>query len=164
MAARAYASLYWRYFVVALIAVVTLTVAVVWVAFALLRPTRPRTVAMATDPEGSISAGLGKRYQERLARDGIELRLMPSVGAVENVARLRDPKSGISIGIIASGITNQQRSPDRVSLGTLFYKPLDDHWARIDPQRTAKSMAESIHGAADQNPDAPRRGVSRCPV
>jgi NMT1-like family len=49
---------------------------------------------------------------------------VPSVGAVENVARLRDPKSGISVGIIPSGITNQQQSPDLVSLGTLFYEPL----------------------------------------
>ena len=49
---------------------------------------------------------------------------MPSVGAVENVARLRDPKSGVSVGIIPSGITNAQQSPDLVSLGTLFYEPL----------------------------------------
>jgi NMT1-like family len=50
--------------------------------------------------------------------------LVPSVGAVENVARLRDPKSGISVCIIPSGITNQQQSPDLVSLGTLFYEPI----------------------------------------
>jgi hypothetical protein len=40
------------------------------------------------------------------------------------VARLRDPKSGITVGIIPSGITNQQQSPELVSLGTLFYEPL----------------------------------------
>jgi TRAP-type uncharacterized transport system substrate-binding protein len=124
MAFRDYALAYRRYLVVALIAVAVLTVAAVWLAFALLRPTPPRTIGMATDPEGSISAELGKRYQELLARNGIEVRLVPSVGAVENVARLRDPKSGISVGIIPSGITNQQQSPDLVSLGTLFYEPL----------------------------------------
>jgi hypothetical protein len=95
-----------------------------WLAFALLQPTPPRSIAMATDPEGSISAELGKRYQEILGHKGIEVRLVPSVGAVENVARLRDPKSGINVGIIPSGITDHQKSPELVSLGTLFYEPL----------------------------------------
>ena len=124
MAVRDYALLYRRYLVVGLIAVVVLTVAAAWLAFTLLSPTPPRSIAMATDPEGSISAELGKRYQEHLARNGIQVRLVPSVGAVENVARLRDPKSGISVSIIPSGITNQQQSPDLVSLGTLFYEPI----------------------------------------
>lgn len=124
MDARDHAQTYRRYLVVALIAVVVLTVAAVWVAFVLFDPTPPRTIAMATDPEGSISAELGKRYQQILARYGIEVRLVPSVGAVENVAHLSDPKSGISVGIIPSGITNQQQSPELASLGTLFYEPL----------------------------------------
>jgi TRAP-type uncharacterized transport system substrate-binding protein len=124
MAVRDYAQIYRRYLLVGLIAVVVLTVAAAWLAFTLLRPTPPRSVAMATDPEGSISAELGRRYQEILARKGVEVRLLPSVGAVENVARLRDPKSGISVGIIPSGITNQKQSPELVSLGTLFYEPL----------------------------------------
>jgi len=124
MAVRDYALAYRRYLVVALIAVGVLTIAAMWLAFTLLRPTPPRSIAMATDPEGSISAELGKRYREILARNGIEVRLVPSVGAVENVARLRDPKSGINVGIIASGITDHQRSPELVSLGTLFYEPL----------------------------------------
>jgi len=113
-----------RYLLIAFIAVVALTSAAIWLAYTLLRPTPPRTVTMATGPERSISAELGKRYQELLARKGIELRLVPSAGAVENIARLCDPESGISVGIIPSGITNQQQSPDLVSLGTLFYEPL----------------------------------------
>ena len=79
---------------------------------------------MATDPEGSVSAELGARYREILATNGIEVRLVPSVGAVENVARLHDAKSGISVAIIPSGITNHKESPKLTSLGTLFYEPL----------------------------------------
>jgi TRAP-type uncharacterized transport system substrate-binding protein len=124
MAVRDYALAYRRYLVVGLVAVGVLTIAAMWLAFTLLSPTPPRSIAMATDPEGSISAELGKRYREILARNGIEVRLVPSVGAVENVARLRDPKSGINVGIIPSGITDHQRSPELVSLGTLFYEPV----------------------------------------
>ena len=124
MAIRDHALAYRRYLMVALIAVLILTVAAGWLAFILFDPTPPRMIAMATDPEGSISAELGKRYQEILARSWVEVRLVPSVGAVENVARLRDAKSGVSVGIIPGGITNSQQSPDLVSLGTLFYEPL----------------------------------------
>lgn len=109
---------------ISLLGLITLTAVATWLAFVLLRPTPPRTVAMATDPEGSLNAELAKRYQQLLARDGIDLKLVPSAGAVESVARLRNPKSDISIAIIPSGLTNQQDSPELISLGTLCYEPL----------------------------------------
>jgi len=95
-----------------------------WAAFTFLRPVPPRAVTMAVYPEGSVNAELVKRYREVLARDGVTLRLAPSAGAVESVARLRDPKSAISIAIIPAGITTEQESPELVSLGTLFYQPV----------------------------------------
>jgi len=113
-----------RLLVVLAIVVVTLTAVGVWLTYSLLRPTPPRSVAMAIGPEGSFDAEVGKRYREILARDGIELRLVPLAGAVESIARLRDPKSGISIAIIPGGISNRQQSPELVSLGTLYYEPL----------------------------------------
>ena len=124
MANRDYGQVHRKYFLIALMVVAILAVVVAWVAFALLDPTPPRTIAMATDPEGSVSSDLGKRYRDILARSRVEVRLVPSVGAVENVALLRDPKSGVSVSIIPSGITNAQQSPDLASLGTLFYEPL----------------------------------------
>jgi len=93
-------------------------------AFVLLRPVPPRLVAMAMYPEGSLNAELVKRYREVLARNGIDMKLVPSAGAVESIARLRDAKSGISIAIVPGGITNEHDSPELASLGTLFYQPL----------------------------------------
>jgi TRAP-type uncharacterized transport system substrate-binding protein len=124
-----------RLLVTTAILVAALTAFGIWLAFSLLRPTPPHSVAMAIDPEGSYSAELGKRYHEILARDGIDLRLVPSPGAVESVARLRDAKSGISIAIIPGGITNKQQAPGLVSLGTLFYEPL---WLFTRSQRLEK--------------------------
>src|SRR4051794_38309907 len=136
-----------RYLLIGSIAAVVLTLGAIWLAFALVRPTPPRTVAMATDPESGISAGVAEQYRELLARDGIDLRLVPSVGAVENVARLRDPGSGISVAIIPGGITNRKDSPDLVSLGTLFYEPL---WVfyygmrQPDPHERVRDQSISI--------------------
>jgi TRAP-type uncharacterized transport system substrate-binding protein len=104
----------------------------VWLAIVLLHSIPAQTLAMAVYPEGSLNAELVKRYREVLARDGVDLRLVPSAGAVESVARLRDPKSGISVALVPDGVTTEQDSPELVSLGTLFYQPLwvfyrDDH-------------------------------------
>jgi len=114
----------WRYLATTSIVVVALTAVLIWLAFHLLRPTPPRSVTMATDPEGSFNADLAKHYRESLARNGIELKLIPTAGAVESVTRLQDPMSDISIALIPSGITTQRDSPHLVSLGTLFYEPL----------------------------------------
>jgi TRAP-type uncharacterized transport system substrate-binding protein len=104
--------------------ILALMVAVAWVVLALLRPKPQRSVVMAAYPEGSLNADLVKRYREVLAREGIELKLEPSAGAVESLARLRDPTSATSIALIPGGITTEQESPGLVSLGTLFYQPL----------------------------------------
>lgn len=95
-----------------------------WLAFPLLASIPQRTVIMSMYPEGSLHAEVAKRYQEILARKGIHLELVPSAGAVESVARLRDPKSGIGVALIPGGITTDKESPELASLGTLFYQPL----------------------------------------
>jgi TRAP-type uncharacterized transport system substrate-binding protein len=78
---------------------------------------------MTVYPEGSLNAELVKHYRDILARDGVGLKLAPSPGAVESIARLRDPKSGVSIALVPGGLTTEQESPELVSLGTLFYQP-----------------------------------------
>jgi TRAP-type uncharacterized transport system substrate-binding protein len=131
-----------RYIVVALLAAAALIGAAVWIAFAFLRVTPPRTVTMATDPDGTTSAELGKRYRDLLAVNGIDLRLMPSAGAVEDVARLRDPHSGVDIAFVPGGIIASQQSKDLVSLGTLFYEAL---WVFYRGPRVAE-IHESMQG------------------
>jgi TRAP-type uncharacterized transport system substrate-binding protein len=113
-----------RLLLITAVLVATLTAIGIWLAFSLLRPTPPRSVTMAVGPQGSFDYEVGKRYREFFARDGIDLKLVPSAGAVDSIGQLHDPKSGISIAIIPGGITNQEESPALVSLGTLFYEPL----------------------------------------
>jgi TRAP-type uncharacterized transport system substrate-binding protein len=79
---------------------------------------------MATGPAGSAYAHFAERYRQILARDGVRLRLVATNGAVENLQRLQDASTGISAGFVQSGTTDEQKSPDLVSLGTAFYEPL----------------------------------------
>jgi TRAP-type uncharacterized transport system substrate-binding protein len=91
---------------------------------AYLRPFPPSVVVMTTGTPGSDYDEYARRYQSILARAGVELRLMPSAGALENLQRLNDPRSGVSVGFVAGGLTTQARSPNVLSLGTLFYEPI----------------------------------------
>src|SRR5271167_4934732 len=109
---------------IALFGLAALIALAIWLAFALLRPMPSQTLVMAVYPEGSLNAEVAERYREVLSRKGFDLKLVPSAGAVESVARLRDPKSAISFALIPGGITTEKDSPELVSLGTLFYQPL----------------------------------------
>ncbi len=95
-----------------------------WAAVAALRPLPGRSFAMATGPEGSAYAAFGERYRAALAVHGVELRLVPSSGSYDNLARLSDAESGISAAFVQAGTTSTAESPDLLSLGTMFYEPL----------------------------------------
>jgi TRAP-type uncharacterized transport system substrate-binding protein len=84
----------------------------------------PRTIVMVTGAEGGANYELGIRYREILAQSGVKLQLLPTTGGLENLARLRDPKSGVGVGFIQGGTTNQKESPGVESLGTVSYEPL----------------------------------------
>jgi TRAP-type uncharacterized transport system substrate-binding protein len=98
--------------------------AIIWFATSTLSPLPPSSVTMATGPEGGAYQEVAKRYQEILARQGITLNLVPTAGALENLALLRDPRSNVGLGLLQGGITNAKDSPDLESLGTVFYEPL----------------------------------------
>jgi TRAP-type uncharacterized transport system substrate-binding protein len=114
-----YARKIWRYLAAAATMAILLGAGVfVWVSLP------PRTMVMATGAEGGANYELGIRYQEALAKEGVKLVLQPTTGSLENLRRLRDPRSGISVGFIQGGITTRKESPELESLGTIFYEPL----------------------------------------
>jgi TRAP-type uncharacterized transport system substrate-binding protein len=99
-------------------------IAALWAAIDVLRPMPPRTLVMATGPEGSAYHEFGKRYRDILARAGVELRLKTTAGALENLALLKDPRSNVDVGFLQSGTTSGKVSPGLESLGTVFYEPM----------------------------------------
>ena len=130
MAARDYLQRFRPYFAI-MGAVVLLLAAGVYVVETL----PPHKIVMATGAQGGAYHELGIRYREILAQAGVEAQLLTTTGAIENLTRLRDPRSGVDIGFIQGGTTTQKESPGVESLGTLFYDPL---WffTRISGSRT----------------------------
>jgi len=84
----------------------------------------PRTVTMATGAPGGANHELGLRYSEILARSGVRLRLVNTTGSLDNLARLRDPRSGVQVGFTQGGTTTKAESPNVESLGTVFFEPM----------------------------------------
>jgi TRAP transporter TAXI family solute receptor len=108
----------WFYAVAGVLILSALAATVIW-----LGPLPPRVVVMSTGTPGSDYDLLGRRYQTILKRLGVELRLVPSAGGVENLGRLNDPRSDVSIAFAQGGLTSEARSPGLESLGTMFYEP-----------------------------------------
>jgi TRAP-type uncharacterized transport system substrate-binding protein len=114
-----YVQRFWRYLAVAATVAILLGAGVF-----VLESLPPRTIVMATGAEGGANYELGIRYREALAREGVKLELQPTTGSLDNLRRLRDSSSGVSVGFIQGGTTNRKESPELESLGTIFYEPL----------------------------------------
>ncbi|HJS62543.1 MAG TPA: TAXI family TRAP transporter solute-binding subunit [Pseudolabrys sp.] len=84
----------------------------------------PRTVTMGTGPAGGAYHEIGLRYRDILARSGVRLRLVNTTGGLDNLARLRDRRSGVDAAFIQGGTTTKEESPNVESLGTIYFEPL----------------------------------------
>ena len=84
----------------------------------------PHRIVMATGPEGSAYAEYGKRYRAALAKAGVEVQLRSTAGSVETAALLRDPHSGVSVGLMQGGIVGAANTAGLESLGAVAYEPL----------------------------------------
>ena len=77
--------------------------AIVCAAVFLLSTMPPRSITMATRPVGGGYNEIGRQYQALLAKAGVELRLVVTAGSVENLALLRDPRSGVDVALVQGG-------------------------------------------------------------
>jgi len=80
-------------------------VAIGCAAIVMLRNMPPHRIVMATGPEGDAYYEVGERYRAALARENVEVQLVPTAGSVENLTKLLDPRSGASVGLIEGGLT-----------------------------------------------------------
>jgi TRAP-type uncharacterized transport system substrate-binding protein len=110
---------YWPLFSVAVILTLLLAAGLFIVA-----TLPPRTIVMATGPKGGANYQLGDHYREFFAKSGVELKLKPTAGSLENLELLRDSKSGVSVALIQGGDASGLESSGIESLGTVGYDPL----------------------------------------
>lgn len=95
-------------------------------AYWLADPAPPSHVRISTGQENSAYESFGKKYAAALARHHIKAELKNSLGSQQNLQRLEDSPSGIDIGFVQSGSTEESEAEQRglISLGSLFAEPV----------------------------------------
>jgi len=109
----------WLYGVAGTLILAALVATIAWVG-----PLPPKVVLMSTGTPGSDFDQYAQQYRAILKRSGVELRLLPSSGSADNLARLNDPRSGVMVAFAQGGLTSAVHSPGLESLGTVFFEPL----------------------------------------
>jgi len=126
---------------------VLLTIALLALAYWWLDPTPPRRVVLATGPEQSAYDEFGKRYQQALARYGIQVELLRTEVSSDNLQWLRNGRA--DLGFVQGGSADLGYDDDDaiVSLGSLFVEPLwlfyrEDAARRVAPDGVVDSLAQ----------------------
>lgn len=89
----------------------------------LWQPAPPKRVVMSTGSRDGAFHIYAQRYREILARDGVDLVLLPSHGAVQNLERLRKREDGVVVTLLQGGtIPPDAAASDIGSLGGVFYE------------------------------------------
>jgi TRAP-type uncharacterized transport system substrate-binding protein len=96
--------------------------AIVWLALEILIPAPPKKITIATGQSNQIYQAIGNSYRTILARSGVDVDVRLTNGAVENLALLNDPHSGVTAGIVQGGLSDGTQSPDLLSLGRINYQ------------------------------------------
>ncbi len=95
-----------------------------WVAFRFVRPAPPDDFGISTGSDSGAYHFFAQRYAELLARERITVEPRVSSGSVENLARLADAKSGVSVAFVQGGVGNAAQYPALVTLAALYHEPL----------------------------------------
>jgi TRAP-type uncharacterized transport system substrate-binding protein len=131
----------WRDLAFTLGPFVAVCVAAIWVALHFVQPAPPHSIIITSGAEGTGFHRIAERYRDILARNGVELKILPSEGAVQNLARLADPKFRVDIGLVQGGLAKGTDIANLSSLGSMFYEPLLVFYRDAKPIQTLAGLA-----------------------
>lgn len=114
-------------------------------AYQFVDPAPPRHLTIATGDPGGTYHALGKRYQDILGEDGIDVTLITTAGSVDNLALFgrspaedaREPRTDIAF--VQSGVGSPTKFPDLVSLASLYHEPL---WIFVRSEKIPRRLTE----------------------
>lgn len=131
-------------------------------AFQFIDPPPPKRITLATGGETGAYYKFGGRYAEILKRSGIQVTVKPTGGSVENLALLRDGRSGVDAAFVQGGLAGPEAKQlgDLSSAGRLFYEPL---WVFIAADRgsTGSRMPRTSRSPSGRKAAARDRWRSR---
>jgi TRAP-type uncharacterized transport system substrate-binding protein len=106
------------------IPVLALIVAGFWYAAQFIKPAPPKRLVIATGGEGGAYQRFGAAYRSHIEGYGIEFVEVPTAGAVDNLARLRDESQELDVAFMQGGLGTGEDPTGLVSLGSIYFEPL----------------------------------------
>jgi TRAP transporter TAXI family solute receptor len=124
-----------------------LAVGLLALAYWWLDPNPPKRVTLATGPAQSAYEEFGKRYAKILAKDGIEVVLLPSEGSAANLQLLREGKTDLGFVQGGSSEADAPKDEELESLGSLFLEPVwlfyrEEAARQVNSQATLTALPE----------------------
>lgn len=114
-------------------------------------PAPPGRLYMATGAADGAYHRYGEKLRTILARDGVELVLLPSSGSIENLRLLANGQSdpdgnrSADVAFVQSGVGSQAEQPYLLALASLYYEPL---WVfvrgSVQPRRLTELSGKRI--------------------
>ena len=128
----------------------------IWAAFHFVRPAPPGTITITSGPEGSTFQTTAEKYRTILARNGVDLRILPSQGSVENLKRLNDRSFHVDVGFVQGGVSAGMATDNLVSLGSIFYESLAVFYRGAAPvdrlsKLSGKRLAIGLEGSGTRS-------------
>jgi TRAP transporter TAXI family solute receptor len=126
---------------------VLLALLLLGLAYWWLDPEPPKRVTLATGPAQSAYAEFGQRYAKAMAVYGIEVKLLPSEGSLQNLEWLAQGKA--DLGFVQGGSSAQDATDQDglASLGSLFVEPVwlfyrTEAAQKISPDATLNALTQ----------------------
>ncbi len=114
----------WRDLLTVLLPILLLTTGLGWLAVKLIRPAPPDRVVILSGPPDSSFHLTAERYAKLISAHGIKVEVRSTEGSIDNLKTLLDPRQPADVGFVQTGLTDDDKAPGLMSLGTLYVQPM----------------------------------------
>ena len=114
----------WRDLMMVLLPILAITAVLGWLTVKLIRPAPPHHVVILAGPADGSFHTTAQRYAKIIGTHGIRVDVIETDGSVENLQRLLDPKQTADVGLVQTGLADDDQAPGLMSLGTIYVQPI----------------------------------------
>jgi len=120
------------------------------VAYQFVGPPPPRTLVLATGPDGGGYQAFGERYARACEPLGIELELEPTSGSIENFEALRAGR--VDVALVQGGTAPADAADFGTGVASVFHEPLwVFHRADLDVRRLSDLAGRRLEVGAERS-------------
>src|SRR5262245_9616113 len=104
--------------------VLLIALAIAMVALGVFDAAAPSSLTIVSGPDGSSFRRIAENYQKILQKEGVTLKILPSEGSRDNLAKLSDPHAKADVGFVLGGEAGNKPADNLMSLGSVSNQPL----------------------------------------